>query len=128
MSEEIINRIKQIRKETGLSQEKFAKTIGVSPGNVSSWESGKALPGAIALKLIHENLGYSVNWILTGKDEKVEKSKVEAVFDPDLKIMVDVLQNLMLSGDPDLRGWAKIQFKRAFGEQSAAVEEKKQHA
>ena len=57
-----------------------------------------------------------------------QTQKVEAVFDPDLKMMIDVLKELMESGDPDLRGWAKIQFKRAFGELSAAAEEKKQHA
>lgn len=67
MSEDIRGRIKEIRVKTGLSMKKFAELIGVTDGNISAWESGRALPGAIALKSIHEKLGYSVDWILTGE-------------------------------------------------------------
>lgn len=132
LNEEIINRIKQIRKETGLSQDKFAKAIGVSSGNVSSWELGKALPGALALKSIRENLGYSINWILTGevetqKEEALQESSSPYTFDPDLKEMIDIIKNVMETDDQEQRIWAKYQLKRAFSEFSAAVE-KKQHA
>jgi len=59
-------------------------------------------------------------------DDKTQK--VEAVFDPDLKMMIDVLKGMMESGDPDLRGWAKIQFKNAFKEHCATLDQKKLHA
>lgn len=62
---EINERIKQIRINTGLSMGKFAKSIGVSAGNVSAWEA-KSLPGSLALKAIHEVWKYSADWILTG--------------------------------------------------------------
>lgn len=125
---EIIARLKELRAKTGLSQAKYAQLIGVSPGNISSWESGGSLPGALALRNITKKIGCSVDWILTGVEPEPQTQKVEAIFDPDLKDMIDVLKNLMESDDPDLRGWAKIQFKNAFKEQCAALDEKKLHA
>jgi transcriptional regulator with XRE-family HTH domain len=114
----ITERIKQIRRETGLSQEKFAITLGVSPGNVSSWESKNVLPGAIALKSMHEKLGYSVDWILTGKglQDSPEQIKSKTIPDQDLEKMIAVLRRLMENDNPDIRGWAKVQFKKTFKE------------
>ncbi len=114
---EIIERIKQIRKEAGLSQDKFAKAIGVSSGNVSSWESKKALPGALALRSIHENLGYSIDWLLTGKiPSSFKQPTISTESDQDLKEMTTVLEQLLKNDNPDIRGWAKVQFKKTFKE------------
>jgi transcriptional regulator with XRE-family HTH domain len=113
MDEKIVERIKQIRKETGLSQDKFAKKIGVSSGNVSAWESGKALPGALALKSIHENLGCSIDWLLTGHSS--QNGLGEIALDQDFKEMTDVLKRLLENENPDMRGWTKVQFKKTFG-------------
>ncbi|MEN6412828.1 MAG: helix-turn-helix transcriptional regulator [Veillonellales bacterium] len=126
-TQEIVNRLKELRARTGLSQAKFAQLIGVSSGNVSNWENG-SLPGALALKNIAQKLMCSVDWILTGVESSQQIQKVEAIFDPDLKEMFDVLTELMQSGDADLRGWAKIQFQNAFKEHCATLTEKKLHA
>ena len=125
---EIIARLKELRAKTGLSQAKYAQLIGVSPGNISSWESGGSLPGALALKNITKKLGCSADWILTGAEPEPQTQKVEAIFDPDLKRMVDVLKELMESDNQNLRGWAIIQFENAFKQQCAALDEKKLHA
>lgn len=125
---EIALRLKQARNDKNLTTAEVAKNTGLSSGNISSWENGKFLPSATALALLSDQYDVSVDWILKGNITMSQQTqKVEAIFDHDLKLMIDVLQSLMLSGDPDLRGWAKVQFKRAFGEQSAATEEKKQH-
>ncbi|VBB06476.1 Hypothetical protein LUCI_1708 [Lucifera butyrica] len=117
---DIIKRIKQIRAEAGLSQERLAKRIGVSPGNVSSWESGAALPGALALKSIHENLGYSIDWLLTGTGpstlDSTRQPNDKLKNDLDLKEMTDVLKRLLKDENADIRSWTKIQFEKAFGE------------
>ena len=128
-SVEIIERLKELRARTGLSQAKFAQLIGVSPGNISAWESGGSLPGALALKNITKNLGCSADWILTGVEQTPpETQKIEAVFDPDLKRMIDVLKELMESDNPHMRSWAIVQFENAFKQQCAAQDEKKLHA
>lgn len=43
---------KELRRKSGLSQSQLAKNIGVSPGNISDWESGKTKPGYTALASI----------------------------------------------------------------------------
>lgn len=113
--QEIVERLKSVRINAGLSQAKFAKELGVSQGNVGTWETGGSLPGALALKAIAQKFDCSVDWILTGTDMDLHTQRVE---DPDLRAMINVLKKLMESNNPDIRGWAKIQFKRAFSEQS----------
>ena len=44
--------IKLIRKTTFLSQESFAKEIGVSYATVNRWENGKSKPSYSAMKRI----------------------------------------------------------------------------
>lgn len=112
---DIIQRIKQIRAETGLSQSKFAQKLGVSSGNVSSWELGTALPGATALIAIRKTFGYSIDWILTGQNPTHILGQNSA-FDPVLKEMTDVLKQLLNDENRDMRSWTKVQFQKAFEE------------
>lgn len=44
--------IKKIRRKAFLSQEDFAKQIGVSYTTVNRWETGKSKPNLKAMKLI----------------------------------------------------------------------------
>lgn len=126
-------RLKELRGS--LSQSAFGKPLGYKYSYVKNVEHGTK-PSLEYLIKVAEYYNASLDWLLRGvaqnnancEEISPKQQKVEAVFDPDLKIMIDVLQNLMLDGDPDLRGWTKIQFKRAFGEQPAAAEEKKHHA
>ncbi len=46
--------IKQIRKKTFLSQESFAKEIGVSFSTVNRWEKEKSKPSYAALKKVNQ--------------------------------------------------------------------------
>lgn len=46
--------IKKIRKKAFLSQEDFAKEIGVSFATVNRWETGKAKPTLKTMKLIDD--------------------------------------------------------------------------
>ena len=136
IAQEISERLKEIRKKSGLSQAKFAKELGVSQGNVATWEIGTSLPGALALRAINQKFNCQIDWIITGNASTIinmdilpEINKKAEVIDPDLKEMYDILQMLMLAGDADLRGWTKIQFKNAFKDYLAMLEEeKKLHA
>lgn len=125
---EIIERLKKVRMDSGLSQAGFAAAIGVSQGNVGIWETGRALPGALALIAINQKFDCSIDWLLTGAQPKNDNNKVEAVFDPDLKMIIDVMTNLLHNPDHNLRGWAIIHFKEAFEKYWVMEEEKKEHA
>lgn len=46
--------IKRIRRKAFMTQEDFAKEIGVSFATVNRWEKGKAKPNLKAMKLIDE--------------------------------------------------------------------------
>ena len=46
--------IKKIRLSAILTQEEFAKEVGVSFATVNRWETGKAMPTLKSMKLIDE--------------------------------------------------------------------------
>ena len=48
------DKIKQIRQQRFLSQEAFAKELGVSFATVNRWESGKTMPTYKTMKLLDD--------------------------------------------------------------------------
>lgn len=44
--------LKNLRKKSFLTQEEFAKEIGVAPTTVNRWENGKANPNLSAMRTI----------------------------------------------------------------------------
>lgn len=48
--------IKSIREGLGLTQEEFARKIGVSWSTVARWERGKAKPSLLAQRALHDLL------------------------------------------------------------------------
>lgn len=60
-------RIKNIRLQSGKTQESFGNEFGASKGNVAMWEKGATLPNAERLNKISEFAGITVNELLFGK-------------------------------------------------------------
>lgn len=56
--------IKELRTKQRVPQSQLAKAIGVSPGNVSDWESGRAKPGYAALAALSRFFGVSADYLL----------------------------------------------------------------
>jgi len=48
--------IRELRQQSGLTQEKFAAKLGVTCLTVNRWENGRAKPSPMALKLIESML------------------------------------------------------------------------
>ncbi|GFZ93729.1 transcriptional regulator [Paenibacillus marchantiophytorum] len=61
-------RIKSIRKANNLNQSQFAKTIGISQGNLSEIEMGNSNPSAETLISIRVEYKVNLNWLLAGYD------------------------------------------------------------
>lgn len=61
------NRIKKVRKYFGLSQDSFAKKIGITRSSVSLLESGKNNPSEQTIKLICKEYGINEIWLRTGE-------------------------------------------------------------
>ena len=46
--------IKELRRLSGLSQEDFARELGISFATVNRWENGRTLPSRLALRLLEQ--------------------------------------------------------------------------
>ena len=66
--ERIGKRIKEIRLENGLTQQKFGERLSVSQDTVSLWENGKCVPTTEFLIAISKQFEVSVDYILCLKD------------------------------------------------------------
>lgn len=62
-------KLQQLRKEKGISQEQLASQLAVSRQSVSKWELGSSLPDANKLLLIGKIFGVSIEYLL---DETAE--------------------------------------------------------
>ena len=67
--------IAQLRKQQGLTQEKFGEQIGVTNKTVSRWETGNYMPPADILLKMSGMFNVTVNEILCGKRLTAEEYK-----------------------------------------------------
>ena len=63
MKDKFPEKIKDLREEMGISQEKLADELGVSHGIISFWENGKREPKLSNLVLIAEYFGVSIDYL-----------------------------------------------------------------
>jgi len=64
----IADRLKEIRAELKLSQEKFGQKLLVSQDTVSLWETGKSLPSVETVILLCEKYEVSADYLLGLED------------------------------------------------------------
>ena len=63
------NKIEQIRKEKGITQEDFAKTLSVSRQTISSLETGKYNPSIFLAYKIAKYFGLSIEEVFIFDEE-----------------------------------------------------------
>ena len=61
------NRIKELRKDLGLTLEKFGERIGIKKSSLSTIENGKSNASDQTIKSIWREFNVSENWLRTGK-------------------------------------------------------------
>jgi len=63
---------RRIRELRGfdMTQEEFARRIGVAQSHLSALEHGQREPGSSVLLAISREFGKSVDWLLTGEERK----------------------------------------------------------
>ena len=59
--------IKQLRKQRGLSQVKFAQRLNVTQGAVSQWEQGLTRPDTDMLARISSEFGVAIDDLMSGE-------------------------------------------------------------
>lgn len=61
-------KIRELRRKEGLSQEELAERVDVSRQAVSKWELGSAVPTADKLVELADFFGVSLDWLMRGED------------------------------------------------------------
>ncbi len=62
------DRIKKIRKDAGLTQEQFAKRLGVKRNTVATYEMGRSTPIDAAITSICREFGVNEDWLRNGTE------------------------------------------------------------
>jgi transcriptional regulator with XRE-family HTH domain len=101
------NRLNQVRKDKGLSQQAFAAMLNTSSGYISEIEQGKKMPGSEFLLSLWRVFGVDLNWFLTG-EEKEAAAKNEIEYDRELliqaiKVMEECLARKSITPEPEKR-------------------------
>ena len=78
--------ILKCRKEKKLTQEKLAAKLGVTEKSISNWENGRNMPDLSLFKPLCDELGISVNELLSG-----EKIKEKEIIDKYEKNIIDTI-------------------------------------
>ena len=63
------NRIEEIRKEKGIRQEEFAKSMGVSRQTISSLENGRYNPSIILAYKVAQYFGMTIEEVFIFEEE-----------------------------------------------------------
>lgn len=80
------DRIRAQRKKIGLSQEELTTRLNIQYGintcrtTLTKWETGAQIPRAYPLKCLAEILGVSIDWLISGEDNKKELSPIKREF------------------------------------------------
>ena len=87
-------KLKELRKRKGLSQEQLAEEIGVSRQAITKWETGSGLPDIENIKILAELFKMTIdNLILEGTEVDAEEShpyESETVYDIDMNKHFDI--------------------------------------
>lgn len=75
-------RIKELRKALGLTQQKFADGMGVKQNTIAQYESGRNAPIDAVITLICRTYGVNETWLRTGEGEMFQpKSRNDELLD-----------------------------------------------
>lgn len=75
------------RKLKGLTQEQLGERLGVSNKTISRWENGNYMPDLSLLKPLSEELGITLNELLSG--EEIEKDNIEEITEKSIINTID---------------------------------------
>jgi len=75
-------RIKELRKALGLTQQEFSDKIGVKRNTIAQYESGRNSPIDAVISLICREFNVNEEWLRTGEGEMFKpKSRNEELFE-----------------------------------------------
>jgi len=79
--------IQELRKEKDMTQMQLAEKLGVTDRAISNWENGRRMPDLSLIKLLCDELGISINDLLSG--EIVDKDIYQDKFEENIMNTID---------------------------------------
>ena len=70
-------RLRKLRNALGLTQEQFAKELGISFATVNRYEKGKRSPDAEFFQVLVDRYKVNLNWLFTGEGPMFLATSVE---------------------------------------------------
>ena len=77
------DRIAQVRKAAGLTQEQLGEMVGVTRQAVSKWEAGQTVPDALTVARLCEVLHVSADYVLLGREPSGQTESAPAYEPPE---------------------------------------------
>ena len=71
----ISDRVQNLRKTKGISQEELADKVGVSRQAVSKWESEQSMPDLDKVIIMSDYFGVTTDYILKGIEQSAQTEK-----------------------------------------------------
>lgn len=71
MKKTFVERIKELREEEGISQERLAEATGLSQSAIAAWEVGKNVINANAIISLADYFGVTTDYLL-GRTDKID--------------------------------------------------------
>lgn len=108
-------RLKELRKKLGLTQEEFAKRLGIKRNAVTNYEVGRNDPADLIVSLICREFSVNESWLRFGEGEIfIEKTKDEQIEDMVNEIMVEKPEDfrrrfVRALAALDADGWAALE-------------------
>lgn len=102
------SRLRDLRKERGVSQDALSKELGVSKSTVGLWETGDTLPDAKAIFDLANYFDVSADWILGRSDLKSMNKDIREICDllPLSELAAKTLLEMVgpenLGGEPEI--------------------------
>ena len=84
---DIAERLQELRKRAGYSQEQVAEMLGISRQAISKWESGQGNPEIDNVVKLTEIYNVSADYILLGRENNISVSEPEKKMEPEKKTM-----------------------------------------
>ena len=115
-------RIADLRRERGITQENLAGIIGVSAQAISKWENNATMPDIMLLPIIADTLGVTIDELF-GIRHKVQEKPINCEETP-VAVYDQILNTMWRSGDNnDFAERAKAQFAKNPYQHSGFVSE-----
>lgn len=88
-------RLRNIRKNAGMTQIQVAQKCGISQSNINTWENCRSLPLPDGLKALADCFGCSVDYLLGRENEEsIIVVNEDKRYTPDEKNLIDLYRKL----------------------------------